>query len=208
MGCGPAIVRSMHSKRRGVFAPAGRKLKRTQPSCLRSAIRPVVQESACPSPAQRMLSETKVSSTAWTLPMTVHPCGGPSLLSSGSTPPKVSDPTPAEAVQVCDGYIRWIGRIDDGVECLELDELARAYCAKDRLPRRDRQPRPARRRDWVACRSAAAPLVSTDQPGTSVQCEMFSVSSWLVLAVGPLCRDVDQRDRRGTCGRHAPPTRR
>src|SRR5260370_31335148 len=58
----------------------GRKLNRTQPSCLREAQSGAlhsggdVAESAADSRAHTMLLETRLSSSEYTLPTTVHPC--------------------------------------------------------------------------------------------------------------------------------------
>ena len=84
-------------------------------------------------PAQRMLSETRRQQHGVDLandgaPVAEH------RRCQRSTPPNVSDPTPAMPSSAAYGDVGRIGRIDDAVERLEVDELARAECAQDRLP--------------------------------------------------------------------------
>ena len=156
---------------------------------------------ALQSPAQRMLSETRLNSTAWTLPMTVHPCG----ISSGSVvsrPPNVSDPTSGNAVQVGDRNVRRIGRVDDGVEGLDGDELARANRTQDRFLHRDRKP--GRLGHQVGLRAEMRrpdpSRPTSPEPACSARSQRFKL---VAAAVGALGGNMHQGSGRRTRRRHA-----
>jgi hypothetical protein len=87
----------MHSNRRGVFAPAGETT--AQPSCFRSAIRPVVRVAGNET-GQMMLFDTRRS--------------GPRELFRRRCIHQRRVPTPHAVESARD--VRWIGRVDDAVE--------------------------------------------------------------------------------------------
>jgi len=70
----------MDSNGRGVIDPGGRKLNRTQPSCLREAHSGALHsggleaKSAAERRAHTMLLESRLSKAEYAFPTTVHPC--------------------------------------------------------------------------------------------------------------------------------------
>ena len=82
------------------------------------------------SAAQKMLLETRLNSTACTLPTTVH---RKESRRRCRAVPRRQRADSRSAVQVGDRDIGRVGRIDDAVEGFDVDELARADCTQDRF---------------------------------------------------------------------------